>query len=67
MAPEIRLYLVAYMGSYDSFSALVVWKVRENAWNLSTFSILVEKPNHKNPRRFLYRFKRAKFGINSKV
>ncbi len=55
------------MGSYDSFSALVVWKVREKAWNLSTFSILLEKPNHKNPRRFLYRFKRAKFGINSKM
>ncbi len=55
------------MGSYDSFSALVLRKARENAWNLNTFSILLEKPNYKNPCSFFYRFKRAKFGINSKV
>ncbi len=49
------------MGIYDSFSVLVLLKVRENSWNLSTFSLLVEKQNHKNPRSFLYRFDQTKF------
>ncbi len=49
-----------YLGSYDSFSVLVLRKVRENSWNLSTFSLLLGKPNYKNPRRFLYRFDHTK-------
>ncbi len=49
------------MGSYDSFSVLVLWKVRENSWNQSTFSLLLEKPNYKIPHRFLYRVKHTKF------
>ncbi len=61
IAPENRLLLVAYLGNYDSFSVLVLRKVRENSWNRSTFSLLVEKPNYKNPRSFPYRFERAKF------
>ncbi len=56
----IRLKLVAYLGSNDSFSVLVLRKVRENSWKLSTFSLLLEKPIYKNPRRFLYRFEHAK-------
>ncbi len=35
------------MGSYDSFSVVVLWKVRENLWNLSIFSLLLEKLNYK--------------------
>ncbi len=49
------------MGSYDRFSVLVLWKVRENSLNLCTFSLLLEKPNYKNPRRFLFRFEHTKF------
>ncbi len=39
--------MVAYLGSYDSFSALVLWRVRENSLKLRTFSLLLEKPNNK--------------------
>ncbi len=44
-------------------SVLVLRKVRENWWNLSTFSLLLEKPKYKNPRRFLYRVKHTKFAL----
>ncbi len=47
--------------NYVCFSVLVLRKVRENSWNLITFSLLLEKPNYKNPRRFLYRVKHTKF------
>ncbi len=49
------------LGNYVSFSVLVLRKVRENSWNRSTFSLLLEKPNYKNPRRFLYRVGHTKF------
>ncbi len=52
---------MTYLGSYDSFSVLVLRKVRENSWNLSTFSLLLEKPNYKNPRRFVYRVNHTNF------
>ncbi len=39
----------------------VLRKVRENSRNVSTFLFLLEKPNYKNPRSFLYRFEHAKF------
>ncbi len=52
---------MTYLGSYDSFSVLLLRKVRENSWNLSTFSLLLKKPNYKNPRRFLYLVKHTKF------
>ncbi len=52
---------MTYLGSYDSFSVLVLWEVRENSWNLSTFSLLLEKQNYKNPRRFLDRVKHTNF------
>ncbi len=55
------------MGSYDSFSVLVLWKVRENSWNLSTFSLPLEKPNYKNPRCFSQSFWAYKVCINSRV
>ncbi len=42
--PENRLQLVAYLWSYASSSVLVLPEVRENAWNLSTCSLLLEKP-----------------------
>ncbi len=29
--------------------------------NLSTFSLLLKKPNYKSPRRFVYRIERTKF------
>ncbi len=54
------------MGSYDSFSVLVLRKVRENSWNQSTFSLLPEKLNYKNPRRFLYRLEQTKFVLSLK-
>ncbi len=54
---------MTYLGSYDSFSFLALWKVRENSSNLSTFSLLLKKPNYKNPRRFLYRFEFTQFVI----
>ncbi len=44
------------MGSYDSFSVLVLREVRENSWNLTTFSLLL-----KNPFSFLYHFGHEKF------
>ncbi len=47
--------------SYASFSVLVLQEVRENSWSLSTFSLLLEKPNFKNPCSFFYRFEHAKF------
>ncbi len=31
-----------------------------------TFSLLMQKPNYKNPRRFLYRFEHTKFVLNLK-
>ncbi len=43
IAPGIRLSLVAYSGSNDNFSVLVLQKVRKNSLNLSTFSLLLEK------------------------
>ncbi len=49
--------------SYDSFSVLVLRKVRENSWNLSIFSLLLEKLNQKNPRRFFYSFEHTKFAL----
>ncbi len=35
-------------------------EVRENSWNLSTFSLLLGKPYFKNPCSFLYRFEHAR-------
>ncbi len=58
ITPEIRLLLVAYLGSYDSFSDLVLRKV--------PISRFLGKPNYKNPRRFLS-FWKCKIFINSKV
>ncbi len=57
--PENRLYWVAYLGSYASFSVLVLLEVRENAWILSAFSLLLEKTNYKNSSSLLYRFEHA--------
>ncbi len=55
-----RVKLVAYLWSYASCSVLVLRQVSESSWNLSTFSLLLEKSNYKNPRNFLYRFEHAK-------
>ncbi len=49
--------MVAYLGSYESFSGLLLREVRENS---STFLLLLEKTNLKNPCSFLYRFEHAK-------
>ncbi len=59
--PELRLHLVAYLGNYDKFSVSVLLKVRENSRNLSIFSRLLEKPNYKHSRNFLFRFEHKKF------
>ncbi len=52
--------MVAYLGSYDCFSVLVLREVREASRNLSTFSLPLEKLNFKSPCSFLYRFEHAK-------
>ncbi len=49
------------MGQPNRYSVLVLQKVRENSWNLSTFSLLLEELNTKNPRRFVFSFEHAKF------
>ncbi len=47
-------------GVFIVFSVLVVRVVPENACGLSTFSLLLDKPNFKNPCSCLFRFEHAK-------
>ncbi len=51
---------VAYLGSFYSFTVLVVRVVPENACCLSTFSLPLERPNFKNSCSCLFCFEHAK-------
>ncbi len=58
LTPTFAHYFQLDIGLELSFSVLELREVRENSRNLSTFSLLLEKPNFKNPCS--YRFKHVK-------
>ncbi len=50
-----------FMNLNRPWKKIIIGCIFGKLWNLSTFSLLPEKPNNQNPRNFLYRFEHAKF------